>query len=218
MPRFITPVQQAHGVTHEPDGTDEIRQLVSYRIYKPSTVTTEVADTTEYTTTSTTYVLLASYTLTDRKIRKIQFDVRGTYGGYVRCKITLYYNTTEYTLKEVSIPNTTYTTFSTSIYSMPGGTIRVYACVEVDGEIVYVRNIYVYTYSPYYTLTRSSSANIVVFIGKANNYSYLLYDSIAGLMTFTTPTTDTTFIQFTSTNIMFLTVDTDMIVLFSGVV
>ena len=207
-----------HSISHEPGGTDEIRQILNCRIYKPSVQVTEASDTTEYSTFSTTYVLVKTFTITDRKVRRVRFDARVGAEASWYVKITFYDGTTEYLVQELSGTNTTYATFYTRFFSCPTGTIRVYLRTTVETSAALIKNIYVYTYPSYYTLTRSTNENIITMIGKANNYHYAFYESADVVILFTTVTADTIVLQFTGTNIMFLSTSTDMFVLFSGVV
>jgi len=124
----------------------------------------------------------------------------------------------EYMVGTYSGTNIAYESHYSTFFICPSGEIRIYLATSSSDYTAYVTNIYVYMFTPYYTFIRSSDANIVMLIAKANNYGYAVHEPADSFIVFTIPNTDTSVIQFTGTNITFLSILTDVIVLFSGVV
>jgi hypothetical protein len=147
----------------------------------PPTFSLEAQDTTEYSTTSTSFVLAKTINITGGKLRYITTECKtADYLDTFYLKLTYYDGTTEYTIVNTSFkPGTSYTTYTWTYFFSKSGVIRVYICISpyYSGDSAYIRTVCVYESTDYTSFTRTSSSNIVSLIGYANYYYYILIDS-----------------------------------------
>jgi hypothetical protein len=216
MPKLIQPGLVPHRTTHEPGGTDIIKQINSLRKYPVSSFATEVSDANTYSTTSTTAVKLVSYSITSKKVRRVKLTASvPTIAAAEYVEVRYWDGSTETVINSWYNMASSPQIYQTDYFWCDVGEIRIYAW-DFNGYGVSVSNIYIYAADPTLEYTTTVTTEIAVIIGNANDYGYLLTTSTSKYGKITIVAASIQTVKMTSDTLRIIAINCDIFVLISG--